>query len=209
MINFALTEKLEFLLNASKQVICRSGYSSVMDLITLGKSAILIPTKNQNEQEYLAQYLNKKGYFSMISEDCIATQRFEVFDGLKAEIENKEFDKIWGKLEKDERGYILFAENTKTKTTSNGGSDDAMEFLRDEGVDTIYWFADFQDGILSEPLDELVKSMKRGRITLIMHDFVAPLGRKNKDTGKTDPKTLKMLQRLADETDGKFFLKEL
>ena len=93
MINFALTEKLEFLLNASKQVICRSGYSSVMDLITLGKSAILIPTKNQNEQEYLAQYLNKKGYFSMISEDRIVTQKFEVFDGLKAEIENKEFDK--------------------------------------------------------------------------------------------------------------------
>ena len=93
IINFALTEKLGFLLNASKQVICRSGYSSVMDLITFGKSAILIPTKNQNEQEYLAQYLNKKGYFSMISEDCIATQKFEVFDGLKAEVENKEFDK--------------------------------------------------------------------------------------------------------------------
>ena len=93
IINFALTEKLGFLLNASKQVICRSGYSSVMDLITSGKSAILIPTKNQNEQEYLAQYLNKKGYFSMISEDCIATQKFEVFDGLKGEIEKKEFDK--------------------------------------------------------------------------------------------------------------------
>ena len=45
IINFALTEKLGFLLNASKQVICRSGYSSVMDLITLGKSAILIPRK--------------------------------------------------------------------------------------------------------------------------------------------------------------------
>lgn len=93
MINFALTEKLEFLLNASKHVICRSGYSSVMDLITLGKSAILIPTKDQNEQEYLAQYLNKRGYFSMISEDRIVTQKFEVFEGLKAEIENKEFDK--------------------------------------------------------------------------------------------------------------------
>ncbi|MGB0413058.1 MAG: hypothetical protein ACPGJU_01310 [Coraliomargarita sp.] len=121
---------------------------------------------------------------------------------------NKEFDKIWGKLEKDERGYILFAENPKNKQTGNGGTNDAMEFLRDEGVDTIYWFADFQDGILSAPLDELIKSMKRGRITVIMHDFVAPLGSKNKE-GKQNSALLKLQQKLADETDGKFFLKEL
>ena len=126
-----------------------------------------------------------------------------------AEWRGKPFWSWNGKLEKDERGYILFAENPNSKRTGNGGSDDAMEFLRDEGVDTIYWFADFQDGILSEPLGELIKSMKRGNITVIMHDFVAPLGRKNKDTGKSDPGTLKLLQRLADETDGQLFLKEL
>jgi hypothetical protein len=44
-------------------VICRSGYSSVMDLLALGKRAVLIPTPGQPEQEYLAGYLRDKGYF--------------------------------------------------------------------------------------------------------------------------------------------------
>ena len=55
----------EFILR-SHIVICRSGYSSLMDLVTLGKNAILIPTPGQTEQEYLAKYLmEKKIYFSM------------------------------------------------------------------------------------------------------------------------------------------------
>jgi uncharacterized protein (TIGR00661 family) len=50
----------------SHVVICRSGYSSLMDLVTLGRNAILIPTPGQTEQEYLARYLmEKKIFFSM------------------------------------------------------------------------------------------------------------------------------------------------
>jgi uncharacterized protein (TIGR00661 family) len=50
----------------SQIIICRSGYSSLMDLVSLGKKAILIPTPGQPEQEYLARYLmEKKIYFSM------------------------------------------------------------------------------------------------------------------------------------------------
>ncbi|MDE3185500.1 MAG: glycosyl transferase family 28 [Bacteroidota bacterium] len=47
----------------SKVVICRSGYTSVMDLTALQKKAILIPTPGQTEQEYLAKYLMEKGFF--------------------------------------------------------------------------------------------------------------------------------------------------
>ena len=88
-INFALTERLEYLLNISKYVICRSGYSSIMDLIALGKKAILIPTEGQSEQEYLAQHLDKQGYFSSIPEDDIAIREFKIFKGFKAEVENR------------------------------------------------------------------------------------------------------------------------
>ena len=49
-------------------VICRSGYSAIMDLITLGKTAILIPTPGQTEQEYLADSLSKKGLFRYIKQ---------------------------------------------------------------------------------------------------------------------------------------------
>ena len=47
----------------SKAIVCRSGYSSIMDLATLGKQAILIPTPGQTEQEYLAEYHLQQGNF--------------------------------------------------------------------------------------------------------------------------------------------------
>jgi uncharacterized protein (TIGR00661 family) len=68
VINYVLSEKLELLLNSSKYVICRSGYSSIMDLVSMGKQALLIPTKHQSEQEYLARYHQKNGLFQVVKE---------------------------------------------------------------------------------------------------------------------------------------------
>ena len=39
-----------------KMIVCRSGYSTIMDLHHIGKTAIFIPTPGQTEQEYLAKY---------------------------------------------------------------------------------------------------------------------------------------------------------
>ena len=44
----------------SNLVICRSGYSTVMDLIELEKNAFFIPTPGQTEQEYLANRFMQK-----------------------------------------------------------------------------------------------------------------------------------------------------
>ncbi len=64
------TKRLRELIRRSALVICRSGYSSIMDVVTMGKSAIFIPTPGQPEQEYLARYLmEKKIYFSMGQHD--------------------------------------------------------------------------------------------------------------------------------------------
>lgn len=66
VINFASAKKLETLITEADIVICRSGYSSIMDLAILEQKAILIPTPGQAEQIYLAQYLMQKGwYYSM------------------------------------------------------------------------------------------------------------------------------------------------
>jgi UDP-N-acetylglucosamine transferase subunit ALG13 len=55
---------------ASDLIICRSGYSSIMDLAALGKQAALIPTPGQTEQEYLAWYHQyKQHFFSMPQEE--------------------------------------------------------------------------------------------------------------------------------------------
>ena len=64
------TENLFELMARAVLVICRSGYSSIMDLVTVGKRAVLIPTPGQTEQEYLARYLmDKKIFFSMKQEN--------------------------------------------------------------------------------------------------------------------------------------------
>ena len=52
--------KREELLNRSKIVISRSGYSTILDLAVIGCKALMIPTPGQIEQEYLAQYHKKK-----------------------------------------------------------------------------------------------------------------------------------------------------
>jgi len=58
-----MNEPLQDCMERAQVVICRSGYSSLMDLLLLGKPAILIPTPGQTEQEYLARQLNAQGYF--------------------------------------------------------------------------------------------------------------------------------------------------
>lgn len=53
-------KKNDELFYESEVIVSRSGYSTIMDMKILGKKAILLPTKGQREQEYLAKYLNLK-----------------------------------------------------------------------------------------------------------------------------------------------------
>lgn len=56
-------KKMQEVILSSKVIISRAGYTTIMDLIKLQKTAILIPTPSQTEQEYLANYLNNKNLF--------------------------------------------------------------------------------------------------------------------------------------------------
>lgn len=57
VVDYLLSEDLEKAINVSEIILSRSGYSTIMDLITLEKPAFYIPTPGQTEQEYLANYL--------------------------------------------------------------------------------------------------------------------------------------------------------
>jgi hypothetical protein len=48
---------------ASRMVLCRSGYTSIMDLVKLKQPAILVPTPGQPEQEYLARHCMQQRLF--------------------------------------------------------------------------------------------------------------------------------------------------
>ncbi len=67
--NFMTTEQLEQTFNESKMVLCRSGYTTIMDLAKLEKSAFFIPTPGQYEQEYLAKRLKKNGLFPFAKQE--------------------------------------------------------------------------------------------------------------------------------------------
>lgn len=62
-VNYLKSEDLLERILESEMIISRSGYSGIMDLVTLGKRAIFIPTPRQTEQEYLAKYFHDKGIF--------------------------------------------------------------------------------------------------------------------------------------------------
>jgi predicted glycosyltransferase len=57
------TRELGEALAESRLVLCRAGYTSVMELVSIGQKAFLVPTPGQTEQEYLAGYLTGRGYF--------------------------------------------------------------------------------------------------------------------------------------------------
>lgn len=54
------SEALKTSIQEAELIICRSGYSSVMDLMVMQKKCIFIPTPGQTEQEYLGRYLMEK-----------------------------------------------------------------------------------------------------------------------------------------------------
>jgi len=51
----------EEMMNRARLVVCRAGYSTVMDLAELRRPAVLIPTPGQTEQVYLARYHHERG----------------------------------------------------------------------------------------------------------------------------------------------------
>ncbi len=62
----------------SEIIICRSGYTTIMEIIALQKKAILIPTPGQTEQEYLAKKLMQQGCcYSIKQKDFTITEAFE------------------------------------------------------------------------------------------------------------------------------------
>jgi predicted glycosyltransferase len=84
--------ELEAALKAASVVICRSGYSTLMDLVALEKKAIIIPTPGQTEQEYLGTHLHEQGIFYCMEQDHlnleIALREIESFPFRQFELEH-------------------------------------------------------------------------------------------------------------------------
>lgn len=80
IINSPNAKKLSEVILRSKKIICRSGYSTLMDLHHLGidfKNIILVPTSSQTEQEYLAYYISNKFSSHVVLESKLLEMKFD------------------------------------------------------------------------------------------------------------------------------------
>lgn len=85
--NFMTSDLLEKTINESAMVLCRSGYTTVMDLAKLSKKAFFIPTPGQFEQEYLAKRLTDMRIVPSCNQDDFTLGHLDEisnYDGLKA-----------------------------------------------------------------------------------------------------------------------------
>jgi len=63
LVNHASSPEIGRLLRSAKSIVCRGGYSTIMELDCLGRSAVLVPTPGQSEQEYLCERMERLGRF--------------------------------------------------------------------------------------------------------------------------------------------------
>lgn len=84
--NFMNSEQLNTAFNESEIVLCRSGYTTIMDLAKLEKKAFLIPTPGQYEQEYLAKKFKKEGISPSCNQEDFKLEmvsKIDVYKGLR------------------------------------------------------------------------------------------------------------------------------
>lgn len=98
IFNHLESNKMNDLVSRSEFVLCRSGYSSLMDLLKLKKKMILVPTPGQPEQEYLAAYFQENAYAVSFNQSRFslanALQTAEAFDYNLPEIDTEVYRKV-------------------------------------------------------------------------------------------------------------------
>ncbi|WP_304198641.1 glycosyltransferase [Flavobacterium alvei] len=81
--NFMNSRQLEQTFNESEIVLCRSGYTTIMDLVKLEKKAYFIPTPGQYEQEYLAKKLKEEGLVPYSKQDDFSIEDLKEIENYK------------------------------------------------------------------------------------------------------------------------------
>lgn len=104
--NFMTTDQLEMAFNESDKVLCRSGYTTIMDLAKLGKKAFFIPTPGQYEQEYLARKLKRDGLAPFAKQEDFHLANLlemDIFKGLPLMHTEIHWKQLFGIFEPDGR----------------------------------------------------------------------------------------------------------
>ena len=98
MVNFLKSEDLEMVINQSRLVVSRSGYTTIMDLAALEKDAFFVPTPGQFEQQYLAKELKRKGIVASCRQKEFTLKKLKevpLYSGLKNLTYEPNFQKLF------------------------------------------------------------------------------------------------------------------
>ena len=101
--NFMNSRQLEQTFNESETVLCRSGYTTIMDLAKLEKKAFFIPTPGQYEQEYLAVKLMKDNLVPYAKQDDFTIENLKQihnYSGLAFVENNVDWQKLFRVFDK-------------------------------------------------------------------------------------------------------------
>jgi len=77
VVNYMQSEELMSTVRQSALVLCRSGYTTVMDLAKLGKKAFFIPTPGQYEQVHIAERLDAQKIVPSCTQDEFKLEQLE------------------------------------------------------------------------------------------------------------------------------------
>lgn len=101
--NFMNSRQLEQTFNESENILCRSGYTTIMDLAKLNKKTFLIPTPGQYEQEYLAKKLKNEGLAPYAKQEHFKIKNLQeigVYKGLSLAEKTLDWKKLFSVFEK-------------------------------------------------------------------------------------------------------------
>ena len=97
--NFMTSAQLQQAIAQSRAILCRPGYTTLMDLAKMGKKAFLIPTPGQYEQEYLARKLKREGLLPSAKQEKFRMrmlQQIDLYSGLPRARTRIEWAKLFG-----------------------------------------------------------------------------------------------------------------
>lgn len=93
--NYMTATQISCAMNKSKLILCRSGYSTVLDLVKLQKKAFFIPTPGQTEQVYLAKRYKKMGIAPFVKQEKFKIELLEnssIYKGFESFESNMNLD---------------------------------------------------------------------------------------------------------------------
>lgn len=83
LLNHLPTDEMARQIVQHETIVCRSGYSTLMDMHILRKTAWLVPTPGQPEQEYLALFHSRQNTYHSIHQNQLTNHLFHPLPSLK------------------------------------------------------------------------------------------------------------------------------